>query len=91
MGQPANWHGANKTLGPPRGKDETQVGSLPVFTNGVQCVSCWELSDEELAEVVRSKRVFLVVMYGQSQPPVYVGTEETARTVCADYGLWRKE
>lgn len=85
------WHGANRTLGPPRGMDETQVSRLPIFSNGVTCVSCWQFSDEEIAEIARTKRVFVSILSGQTQPPVFVGSESEVRSMCADYGVWPAE
>lgn len=90
MTRAVTWPGANKVLGPPQGMDETQVSNLPIFTNGVTCVSCWELSDEALAEIIRTKRVFISIFSGQTQPPVYVGSEDEVRDLVSDYGVWPK-
>lgn len=48
--------GVNRTYA----EDQPQYTPLPVmaFKNG-QVISCWELSDEELAEVIKNKRVYL--------------------------------
>lgn len=89
MGRPTAWPGANGTLSPPLGREETVV-PLPVFRNGVTCVSCWELDDDELAEIVRTRRVFLSVFFGNTQPPVFVGSEDQVRDLVADYGVWPK-
>lgn len=90
MGTGVDWPGANKSLGPPPGKDESQVRTLRVFSNGVECVSCWQLDEEELAEVVRTGKVFVSIFSGSSQPPVYVGSETSVREMSADYGVWPK-
>jgi len=37
---------------------------------GQQCISCWALTDSELAEVIKTKRIFLSCFTGWSQPPV---------------------
>lgn len=85
------WAGVSTVLGPPKGMDETQVSRLPVFSNGVDCVSCWQLSPEELDEVKRTGRVFLLVTgMGGTMPPVYVGGEDAVRGLCADNGVWPK-
>ena len=88
MARGIDWHGVNKVLGPPQGMDESQVSRLPIFTNGVTCVSCWEPSEEELAEIVRTKKIFVSVFFGQSMPPIFVGSESEVRDVVADYGAW---
>jgi hypothetical protein len=90
MGSPVQWPGANRILAPPKGMDETQCSNLAVFSNGVTCVSCWELSEEELDEIIRSRCVFLSVFSGGTQPPVFVGSEDEVRRMIADYGAWKK-
>lgn len=67
------------------------VSAMHVFSNGLTCTSCWVLSPEELAEVARTGCVFVTVLSGKSQPPVYVAGEEQTRKLIADYGVWRKE
>lgn len=44
----------------PCGKDEVET--------------CWELTDEEVEQVVKDKRVYLYIM-GRSVPPLYMTTE----------------
>lgn len=90
MGRPVSFPGANRTLGPPAGADEISVSAMPIFGNGAHCVSCWELDPDEIAEVLRTGRVFLTVVSGPSQPPVYVGCEEDTRRLVADWGVWRR-
>lgn len=86
--KPTEFAGQNYVLAAPDGVEN--VAPLPVFRNGACCVSCWELSDDELAEITRSRRVFLSVFMGATQPPVYVGSETTTRQVVADYGVWKR-
>ncbi len=55
------------------------VMPLPFFrgedTEGVPVViSCWELTESELQEVIKTKRVWLSVV-GRSAPPVRVSAE----------------
>lgn len=88
MSQPVEFEGHNIVLAPPPGSEN--VGSLPIFRNGVCCVSCWQLTETELADVVRTGRIFLSIFSGATQPPVYVGSEDTVREVCADYGVWKR-
>ena len=88
MSAPVSFHGSNGLLGAPAGSEN--IDALPVFRNGTCCVSAWELSEEELAEVIKTKRVFLSVFFGNSQPPVYVGSESSMREMVADYGVWKR-
>lgn len=88
MGQPVEFEGQNLVLRPPAGSEN--VSPLPIFRNGTCCVSCWELSDAEIAEIVKSRRVYLSVFFGQTQPPVFLGGEEEVRAIIADYGVWKR-
>lgn len=90
MTRMVDWPGANKTLRAPNGH-EGHIADLRVFTNGFVTVSCWELDPADLREVLRTGKIFLSVFSGDSQPPVFLGTEDEVRGVVADYGpLWRK-
>jgi hypothetical protein len=66
----------NCVLGPPPGMTEDQVYSLSVHRGATPdglpvVVSCWKPTAEELAEIQRTGRVWLVI-YGQTMPPVSV-------------------
>lgn len=55
------------------------VVDLPVtrfeLSNGVPAVqSCWELSEEELKEVVKNGRVYFAI-YGTTHPPICMSTQ----------------
>ena len=49
------------------------IGDLPAYRDTVnqETISCWELTEDELAEVARTGRVWLSVWY--RHPPVTVG------------------
>lgn len=90
MANAIKFAGANRMLLPPQGAEN--VDALHTYTNGICSVSCWELSPDELAEVLRTGRVFLTVLSGQTQPPVFVGSEDVVRSVVVDYGgVWARE
>lgn len=87
MANPVNFNGVNKTYGPPEGRDD--VGSLPTFFNGTCVVQAWELSEEEIAEVIRTRRIFVSSMSRGVMFPTFVGSESTVRSVVCDYGsIW---
>lgn len=48
---------------------------LPVFTDGNQCVSCWGLSFLDRIRMLLTGRVWVGVMSGCSQPPMWVDSE----------------
>ena len=95
--RPIKWHGANKELEAAPGT-EGFIQPLPVFTNGSVCVSCWQLDAAELQTLIdaiannKPACLFVSIYYGQSQPPVYIGTEDDVRNQVADFGaVWKKE
>lgn len=65
---------ANLRLGPPPGMTEEQVYTLPTYRcpQAQHMISCWQLSPEELAEVQRIGKVWLIIWTGSTHPPVCV-------------------
>lgn len=59
-----------RLVGPPGVSD---ILPLPVFTDGRHVASVWELSDEEIADLVKTRRLYLVVV-GQTHPPLLMQT-----------------
>lgn len=90
MSIPVKWEKANRLLVAPEGITSEQVQGLSVFTNGSVCVSKWKLSEEALAEVVKTGCIFLSVYSGHTQPPVFLGSEAECHAVAVDYGpVWK--
>lgn len=42
--------------------------------------SCWQLSDEELQEVINSGKIFFAI-YGSTHPPICISTEPIVKGV----------
>jgi len=70
--KPVNFPTSNKELTAPPGVSTEECGSLPVYNDGELSISCWEMTDEEFATLKKTKRVWLWVWAGFSQPPVAV-------------------
>lgn len=88
MADPVEFPGQTGTLRAPAGREDS-IRALPTFSNGVCSVSCWALRPLELLRVVRTGRVWLSVFSGRSQPPVYLGDEESVRGLVVDFGpVW---
>ncbi len=68
--KPIDFEQANKTLSKPEGITDEECGSLPVYSNGQQCVSCWRPSWRERLSILFFGKVWLWVWSGRSQPPV---------------------
>lgn len=60
----------NKTLTKPQGMTDEECGSLPVYNDGEQSVSCWRMSWRERLSALWHGKVWLQVYAGQTQPPV---------------------
>lgn len=80
---------ANGVFKAPKG-DEDRISELPVFTNGKYIVSCWELSYEEIEEVIKTRKVYLGIL-GQGMPPVIIlGDKQDMRDLLLDHGgTWK--
>lgn len=90
MSKPTDWYGRNKILKAPKGTTEEQVCDLPIFSNGVVCVSRWQLSEQALKEAAETGCLFISIMSGDTQPPVFVGSHNEVREIAVDYGpVWK--
>ena len=90
MAHGIKWDGANAAYAPPHGVSEDQCATLHVFRNGACIVSCWELNDEELAEVIRTRKVFQSIWSGTTLYPSFIGSESTVHALVADFGaVWK--
>lgn len=67
-----NFPQATKTLGPPKGMTKEECHDLPVFTDGMQCISLWQLSWRERFSALFFGKIWLCVLSGQTQPPVWL-------------------
>jgi len=54
-------------------KNVTGIDPLPIWTDGEQCVSCWRMSWRERLSALVFGRVWLAILSGRTQPPVWVG------------------
>ena len=90
MAHGGKFDGCNFTYNPPEGVSEEQCGKLHVFRNGACIVSAHELTDEELEEITRTRRVFHSVWSGDRLAPIFIGSETTVRAVVVDFGpVWK--
>jgi len=68
--KPVEFEEANGVLHKPESMTDEECLSLPVFRDGRYCISLWELSEEEKAELLKTGKVWLWVLSGETQPPV---------------------
>jgi hypothetical protein len=72
--KPIKFKESNLKLLPPPGVSDEECGTLDCWTNGEIVISCWEPSEEELKEIIKTKRVWLGVQ-GATAPPVWLAGE----------------
>ncbi len=76
--KPIKFKEANRDLLKPEGMTEEECGSLPVFSDGTQCISCWKMSWKQRLNSLWYGRVWLGVASGETQPPVWIQCYRTA-------------
>ncbi len=67
---PIDFEQSNKILGRPPTMTVEECSSLHIYNHGGVCISCWELSEEELQEVIKTKKIYISVWSGTRQPPI---------------------
>ena len=73
--KPVGFKYVNKVLSPNGQKyspNVTGVDSLPIWTDGEQCVSCWRMSLRERLSALIFGRIWVAVLSGHTQPPICV-------------------
>lgn len=73
--KPIDFPQSTKVLQRPSTMTEQECQSLHVWNDGKQCVSCWKLSFKERLNVLFNGKVWLGVLSGKSQPPVFLSGE----------------
>lgn len=74
---PINFKEATVVLRKPENMTDEECGSLPVYTDGIHCVSCWKMSLKERIAALLFGKVWLIIMSGHTQPPVLLSCEKT--------------
>jgi hypothetical protein len=75
--KPIKFKEANKDLLKPMGMTSDECGSLPVFNDGKQCISCWRVPFWKRVKMLFHGKVWLCVLSGHTQPPVWVDVDNT--------------
>lgn len=70
--EPMKFEQANKDLLKPEGWTDEECGSLPVYSDGRQCISLWKMTWRERLSALFFGKVWLSVHMGQTQPPVWL-------------------
>lgn len=86
--KPIEFKEQNKILGAPLGMTSDECGLLPVFTDGNECVSVWELSEDDLKKIIETKCIYVGVLSGETQPPIFISVE-TPFVETKNNGKWK--
>ena len=78
--KPIDFKQSTKVLQRPSTMAESECQSLPVWNDGKQCVSCWKPTIRERFMIALGGKVWLGVMSGKTQPPVFVSGEKVFAT-----------
>lgn len=73
--EPQKFEEANRNLLKPQGMTDEECGSLPIWTDGKECISCWKMTWRERLSALFFGKVWLSVYSGQTQPPVWLRAE----------------
>lgn len=72
---PAMFQQVNVNLRKPDSMTDEECRSLPVYTDGTICISCWRLPWWARLKALLTGKVWLGVLSGHTQPPVWLTTE----------------
>jgi len=73
--KPIDFPQSTKVLQKPGTMTDEECASLHVWSDGKQCVSKWHLSFRERIKVLFGQDIWLGVMSGKTQPPVFIAAE----------------
>lgn len=72
--KPIKFEQANKNLLKPESMTDEECSSLWVYNDGRECISCWRLTWKERIKALLFGRVWLSVLSGRTQPPVWLAS-----------------
>ena len=74
---PIKFKEANMNLLRPHNMTKEECSSLWVYSDGRQCISCWKLSWKQRLKALLFGKVWLSVLSGSTQPPVWLDCDNT--------------
>ena len=77
MIEPIKFPEANKNLLKPNETTDEECRSLWVYCDGEQCISCWKLGWRERIFALFFGKIWLSVLSGNTQPPVWIDSRKT--------------
>lgn len=78
--KPINFKESTKNLNAPKNwnvEKDGPCGVLPVYNEGQESISLWKLTWKERFQIFFRGKIWLGVVSGKSQPPVWLDTSKT--------------
>ena len=77
--KPISFKGQEIELRRPPGMTEEECGPLPIVRLGETCVSCWKMDWRERLKALFTGVVWVGVLSGRTQPPIYAAVDRPFR------------
>lgn len=74
--KPIDFPQSTKVLQKPSNMLNSECQPLPIWSDGKECVSCWKPTVKERLKILFTGVVWLSVLSGNTQPPVYITGED---------------
>lgn len=74
---PTKFPETNKNLLKPDSMTDEECSSLWVYTDGRECISCWQLTLRQRLTALIHGKIWLGVLSGYTQPPVWLDCDKT--------------
>ena len=75
--RPTEFDEQTTILGKPIGMTDEECSSLPIFSDGTQTISSWKLSLKERLQILIFGKIWVGVVFGKTQPPIWLSSEKT--------------
>lgn len=82
--KPICFEKSNKNLLKPNAMTDRECGGLWVYTNNIECISCWKLTIIQRLYLLIHGKIWLSVLSGTTQPPVWLNC---AKNVFNEYNI----
>lgn len=82
--KPTTFKGQTTVLAKPPGMTDEECGELAILQLDDTCISCWTMNWRERLKALFTGRIWLGVLSGRTQPPVYCAVDRPFTTAQMD-------
>ena len=75
--KPISFREHNAVLQKPTNMTDEECGSLAVYRDDKQCISCWKMSVKERLSALIFSKVWIWILSGNTQPPIALEVTKT--------------